>query len=106
MRNFVRRSAVDRVVTDHHRNVRHFRAWALLIALFLAGCATTGFKASTVTLNATGEPGVTFRVMSNVGQGIDRIVTVPAKLDFTGRKFDVRCVHGPEGGTLTLSVVR
>jgi len=111
MGNGAQCSAADAVVTGHRGTARNFRAWAfalfvVLTASVLAGCATTGFRASTVTLNASGEPGVTFRVRSDVGQGIDRVVTVPAKLDFTGRNFDVRCVHGPQAGTLTLSVVR
>jgi hypothetical protein len=110
-RNSVQRSAANVVVAGHRPKARDFGSWAfalltVLITLVLAGCSTTGLRSSTVTLNATGEPGLTFRVMSDVGQGIDRVVTVPAKLDFTGRNFDVRCVHGPQAGTLALSVVR
>ena len=104
-------SPADTIATGNDRTVRNFTASALaalsvLIALILPGCTTSGFGTSTVTLQASGEPGVTFRLRSNVDHGIERVVTVPATLAFTGRNFDLRCVHGPQAGTLTLALVR
>lgn len=78
-----------------------------VLAIFLAGCATSSSSStSTTLLMVGGEPGVTVRIQSTA-PGIPEVVaTVPAKLSFHGGSYDLRCVHGPEPGRLSLLAQR
>ena len=76
---------------------------AVALALTFTGCATSDHSgASTTTLIASGDPGVTVRVQSTVPGVPEQVANVPAELQFTGGKYELRCVHGPQPGKLRL----
>jgi len=86
-------------------------ATALGLTLMMSfGCAgisrsgSTPGNQSTVVLQASGDPGVTVHVASS--NGVDRVLSVPASLEFTSKHFDLRCVHGAQPGRLSLAIVR
>jgi len=76
---------------------------AILLALLLTGCATSQFSStSSTTLKATGDPGVSVRVLSTVPGVPEQVATVPAELQFHGSSYELRCIHGPQPGRLSL----
>src|SRR5262245_23847421 len=79
--------------------------WVFLavLALSFIGCAISDHPGtSTTTLIASGDPGVTVRVQSTVPGVPEQVANVPAELQFTGGKYELRCVHGPQPGKLRL----
>ncbi len=78
----------------------------LLLAFAVVGCRTGYSPSSMVTLTATGDPGVSVRVVPSPGDMPEKVATVPATLQFNGRKFDLTCLHGPQSGRLSLSIRR
>jgi hypothetical protein len=88
--------------------MRRFRSVTFLAALAMGvfGCATAPRRAATVSLKATGDPGVSVRVRTTIPGVPEQVAQVPAELTFTGERFDLYCVHGPQAGRLSLMVSR
>src|SRR5687768_6240652 len=83
---------------------------ALVLTLTAFGCTNISKSDSSTAnqaklmLQVSGDPGITVHVISS--DGVDRVVTVPANLEFTSESFDLRCIHGPQPGWLRLVIVR
>ena len=84
-----------------------FRAVAVLAcALAVSGCATTPQASLPLTLKLGGDPGVTVQVISSLPDVPPQVATVPGELQFHGRAYELRCIHGPQAGRLQLIAAR
>jgi hypothetical protein len=81
-------------------------SFALALLLGLSGCATSTSRPVTVSLRASGDPGVSVRVRSTTPGVPEQVAHVPAELTFTGKSFDLFCIHGTQPGRLNLIISR